>query len=104
MRVGGARDARQVSGDRACDVAQAQVVTSAVAADEGEYFIDADTPRLHDRAFGLLDDDAAVERALQLFGEQLSPADRPLRERPIAATSASACTISTSVSAGAHRR
>src|SRR5687768_5387929 len=68
-QVGGVGD------DGVREVADAAVTTSGVVPDEGERVVDADPASLRDDPFGLLDDDAAVERALELFGEYLAAAD-----------------------------
>src|SRR4051794_25565203 len=68
----------QVGDDDVGELDQATIVAAGVGADDGEGLVDAYAPGLSDGALGLLDDDPAVERGLQLLGEQLAPADRAL--------------------------
>jgi len=54
---------------------------AAVAAQHVESLIDGTAVDLGDRAFRLLDDDPAVQRALELLGEDLAEPHRPLLEQ-----------------------
>ena len=64
------------------DVAEPLVGTPGVAADDRERLVDADSAGLRHRAFGLFDDDPAVQRAVELFGEDFAAADGPLLQQP----------------------
>ena len=62
--------------DRLGDVGQLAVVGTGVGAQPFECLVHPETVALGDGAFGLLDDDPAVQRALQLRGQPVSVARR----------------------------
>jgi hypothetical protein len=62
----------------ASDVREELLVGTGVPAQEGERLFHADPVRLRDEALRLFDDDAAVERALELLLRQVRVLERPL--------------------------
>src|SRR5262245_46740751 len=60
------------------DVGQGQPISSGVTADELERLVDAHSEGAGDGALGLLDDDPAVERCLELLVDHLRAGDRLL--------------------------
>jgi hypothetical protein len=58
------------------------VVAAGVGAEQVERLVDGDAQALREAALGLFDDDATVQRPLQLLGEDLATADRSFLQEP----------------------
>ena len=63
------------------EVGQAGLAVPGVLPEPLERGVDAHPVALRDHALGLLDDDPAVQRRLELLGERLGAADRPLLDQ-----------------------
>jgi hypothetical protein len=71
----------RVGHDGARNVGEPLVMATGVAADTREGLVDADAPGLGYRALGLFDHDPAVQRGLQLLGEDGAAADDPFLDQ-----------------------